>query len=291
MMRDKGVTLIVLLILAAFMVSLLQINSVQAENRIHIREDGSVEGTDQIHQDGDVYTIMGDITDRAIVVQRNNTVIDGNGYTISTPPSVVGYNIMVAYLDNVTIKNVTLKDSYMGILIEASTNVTILGNTVSIGDPGFFYTAAAIRIEGGGAHTIAGNTIKNSQVGIWLTESTHDNIIYNNNFINNEHRVYGSEEAASTTQWDNGYPSGGNYWSDYNGTDSDGDGIGDTPYVCIIENKTMFTDKYPLMKQAPLIPEFPSWIITPLLITLTFAAIFYKKRLTKSQATNRNHAH
>jgi len=39
------------------------------------------------------------------------------------------------------------------------------------------------------------------------------------------------------------------------------------------------------------IPEFPSWTILPLLITLTFAAIFYKKRLTKTQATNRNRSY
>jgi hypothetical protein len=40
---------------------------------------------------------------------------------------------------------------------------------------------------------------------------------------------------------DNGI--GGNYWSGYNGTDSDQDGIGDTPYI-IDENNT---DHYPLM--------------------------------------------
>jgi len=70
--------------------------------------------------------------------------------------------------------------------------------------------------------------------------------------------------------WDNG--SEGNYWSNYNGTDSNGDGVGDTPYV-IDENNQ---DNYPLMEQF-IIPEFPSWIIMPLSMILTLVVIVLKK--------------
>jgi len=50
---------------------------------------------------------------------------------------------------------------------------------------------------------------------------------------------------------DDGYPSGGNYWSDYNGTDDNGDGIGDTPYIIDADNQ----DKYPLMKPYVLVGD------------------------------------
>jgi len=81
------------------------------------------------------------------------------------------------------------------------------------------------------------------------------NIIYHNNFFNNkgeEGQV--CELGDPINYWNNSYPYGGNFWSDYNGKDFyDGpnqdiqgsDGIGDLPYNIPGGNNH---DKYPLMK-------------------------------------------
>jgi len=89
-------------------------------------------------------------------------------------------------------------------------------------------------------------------MGIYLEEPPYDNVIYHNNFIGNSQQVY-IKTPGYANVWDNGWPSGGNYWSDYTGVDvmkgknqdkPGSDGIGDTPYVINAYNQ----DRYPLMK-------------------------------------------
>jgi len=99
-------------------------------------------------------------------------------------------------------------------------------------------------------NSISGNTITaNNWYGI-VVELSSDNIIYNNNFVDNTQQVYG---PLSMNVWDDGYPSGGNYWSDhvtvddYCGINQDelgSDGIVDEPYVIDDYNQ----DNYPLVK-------------------------------------------
>lgn len=89
-------------------------------------------------------------------------------------------------------------------------------------------------------NTITGNTAYNNWIGIGLTENSSDNLIYHNNLINNTYQAF--EEGINI--WDKGVKwMEGNYWSDYDGFDGNGDGIGDTPYS--INSDTQ--DNYPLM--------------------------------------------
>ncbi|MFH1100777.1 MAG: C25 family cysteine peptidase [Methanobacteriota archaeon] len=75
-------------------------------------------------------------------------------------------------------------------------------------------------------NTIVENTItNNTQCGIDI-ETTSDNLIYHNNFIND------FNVRANTGRhnlWDNGYPCGGNYWSDWPCTGNPNDGS--QPYI------------------------------------------------------------
>jgi parallel beta-helix repeat protein len=100
------------------------------------------------------------------------------------------------------------------------------------------------------------NIIENNDYGVRLLgpkEIVYGNVFYHNSIIDNEQQTIFEKAKNNANFWDNGIK--GNYWSDYNGTDSDGDGIGDTPYI-IDENNQ---DNYPLVNPVDIeaIPEFP----------------------------------
>jgi parallel beta-helix repeat protein len=96
-----------------------------------------------------------------------------------------------------------------------------------------------------------GNIISHNANGIDLDQS-RNNIIYHNNFNNNTLQITTSPGGINT--WDNGYPNGGNYWDTYTGVDSDGDHIGDTPYIIY---GGFNRDRYPLMIPYDVIPNQP----------------------------------
>jgi parallel beta-helix repeat protein len=89
-------------------------------------------------------------------------------------------------------------------------------------------------------NVVYANIIYENRFGFNLTGS-YDNIIYHNDFIRNTIQANTVNSAGNI--WDSDALFGGNFWSDYNGTDANGDGIGDSPYVIDSYN----VDRYPLM--------------------------------------------
>jgi parallel beta-helix repeat protein len=95
------------------------------------------------------------------------------------------------------------------------------------------------------------NVSSNLWKGIWLHTGSNDNRIFHNNIENNVEQA-AVESSSLNNKWDDGYPSGGNYWNDhavadvYSGpyqNETGSDGIGDLPYIINAENK----DNYPLV--------------------------------------------
>jgi parallel beta-helix repeat protein len=95
---------------------------------------------------------------------------------------------------------------------------------------------------------IVGNNFFYNYYGINLQQDCIDNKIYHNNFIYNFFNAF-DFSASENNEWDNGYPSGGNFWEDYTGTDQNQDGIGDESYHVFGSDNCK--DKYPLMYNWP----------------------------------------
>ena len=117
-----------------------------------------------------------------------------------------------------------------GIVLSSSSNCTLISNTANTNMGGG---------GSGGGGFISGYGGYGYDFGIHLSSSSNHNTLYHNNLIANTINAY----DPHTNQWNS--TTAGNYYSDYNGTDPDGDGIGNDPHP-IPGGSNM--DHYPLME-------------------------------------------
>jgi len=171
--------LVLFLVLSLVLVSFLQINPVKAENTIYIRVDGRIYGTDKIQQEGNMYTLTGNIYD-PIVLEKDNIIIDGRNYTLQGLGK--GRGIELSDRKNITLKNFEINHFEIGIYIydySEPRNNTISGNIITNNTFGIY-------IEHAHNNTISGNTITNNEHGIFLLESRF-NVLRNNSLSNNRY--------------------------------------------------------------------------------------------------------
>ena len=255
----KTASAMMLILLTASVLALaFNIQTVKAIGTIYIRADGSVDPpTANITTTDNVTYTFTDNNYDSIVVERNNTVIDGDGYMLQGTGASGSRGIDLSGRTNVTVRNTQIESFEDGILLDSSSDNSIAGNNIansffgillryssnynslianSLADNNYsiyFYLASS--------NSVSGNNITDSSVGIWLLISSNnsvsgnniarnsygihfgygtgsvDNIFSHNNFAFNNQQV--NSYILNANAWDAGYPFRGNYWSDYNGTD------------------------------------------------------------------------
>jgi hypothetical protein len=152
--------------------------------------------------------------------------------------------IRIYNVTSVTVKNIIITDVVIGIDVRSSNFTKILNNKIQV------CKSYALRLRDSSCNnTIVGNTFENNPTATHFADAQSKfNKVYHNNFINNINNVISYAE----NYFDNGYPSGGNYWSNFTNTDSfsgphqneaGSDGISDEGYP---DPNNPF-DRYPLV--------------------------------------------
>jgi len=330
-MNRKAVSgIMVTLFLMIMLMLTFNVQTVKADwtwtETVYIRADGSIEpdAAPISTVDNVTYTLTDNIVVDifedliAIVVERNNIVVDGAGYTLQG--SHWGSGINLSGRKNVTIKNIEIRQFIFGIYLSNSSDISIYNNNITHSEAiglivqlssdndvttnNIKYNYIGIRLDEADNNCISGNQIvangpgggmfllsstNNSMfrnnvtknwIGIGLGPSSKNNVINENvisanlgydisisssnntifhNDLNNRSQIFLS--GSFNNLWDDGYPSGGNYWSNYeeeypDAEELDGSGIWDTPYVVDENNQ----DNYPLMEPWTPTPPIPTTI-------------------------------
>src|SRR5271157_658692 len=151
--------------------------------------------------------------------------------------------LLLAGSTDCTLTNLTLANNQIYLFNQTNPSINAFNQT----NPSIYGGLTLFNSTG---NTVVDCRICNNTCGVWLSWLSDGNTFYHNNFVDNDQQVISDIDSPfenvsygtpSTCTWNNTVE--GNYWSDYNGSNVNQDGIGDSPYVIDSSN----TDHYPLM--------------------------------------------
>ncbi len=220
----------------------------------------------------------------------NNTLAGNICHDIFNPDWDSGYAIYLMYLSDFNlIEDNLCYDNPFGILLFQANNNTVINNfcfnSTHVPD-----VSSGIAIVMAWNNTVTNNRLHNNTVGAFLLD-TNGNTISFNSLRGNEFGVYLEDDSANNTiSWNvfenntaNGWDAGTtniidyNFWSNYTGSDANGDGFGDVPHP--IQGDAGNADPHPLMFH----PFPPEWVQPPTDQVIEFGAHFeYELEVTST---------
>jgi parallel beta-helix repeat protein len=212
---------------------------------VRVSNSTGVKINNNIFRDNYYYAVG--IENSSLVIVSNNVVTSNQGGIVlfySSNSAVSdnylfqnGFGVGMLNCSSVTVSanDITGTSNYgytsYGIILYFSLNITAYGNNVRQNEYGLLlYECQSSNIY---ENYVLGNTYS---IALW---NSSNNLFYHNIFFPNVNQTEILE--SNFNNWDNDEE--GNFWSDYSGTDTNGDGIGDTPYIIDGNN----TDRYPLV--------------------------------------------
>lgn len=217
---------------------------------IHITADFVKISGFTINNSGDEYSYG---VDAGIDIRSDNNTISNN---IIGPNDNYGLYLYQKSKNNTIVNNI-IKENKFGMYLNYANENNISSNTFSLNSDNGIYLGSqsrnnlisnniisenrqGIRIKGSVNNKVTQNLFINNNRGMYFCCGAKDNIVFLNSFKNNSEW---NGRDGNINKWDNNEL--GNYWDDYNGSDNDSDGIGDTPYEVSTGEKY---DNYPLME-------------------------------------------
>ena len=152
-----------------------------------------------------------------------------------------------------------------GIIFSYSNDSVISYCNISNNDEDGVYFSRAFN------NTISMCNILKNDVGIAIWLDCENNLLFHNNFIDNNRNAH----DKGKNYWNNDKE--GNYWDDYDGMDKNGDGIGETPYdidISLNDNK----DYYPLIEPFTVkedVDKFPKIVLLFLVFLLILILLIF----------------